>query len=99
MEVISLDGQVLYKKELSKTDNNLAYDTALLKPGMYLVQFTGEDRKQPLVYRIIKIWPIGYYFRPKGIAWKIFIGKVFILAVGFNAMPSIEWKTRFTTPY
>ncbi len=54
MEVISLDGQVLYKKELSKADDNFAYDTALLKPGMYLVQFTGEDRKQPLVYRIIK---------------------------------------------
>ena len=54
MEVIALDGQILYSKELDKTDNNFQYDTALLKPGMYVVRFRGDSRKEHLVYRIIK---------------------------------------------
>ena len=54
MEIMSLDGQILYKKELSKSENGFQYDTALLKPGMYLVRFRGDAGKEHLVYRIIK---------------------------------------------
>ncbi len=54
MEIVSLEGQVLYKKALDKSKGSFQYDTALLKPGMYLVRFRGDTGKEHLVYRMIK---------------------------------------------
>ena len=54
MEIVDMEGKILYKKELSRSSNQIQYDTSLLKNGQYFIQFIGGGNEEPLVYKIIK---------------------------------------------
>ena len=54
MEIVNMDGKVLYTKELSRANNKIQYDTSLLNDGMYFIRFIGGGNEKPLVYKIIK---------------------------------------------
>ena len=54
MEIMNLQGQVLYTNHLHRHNNKVQFDTSLLSPGQYFVRFSGGGNLEPLIYKIIK---------------------------------------------
>ena len=54
IELVDLQGKVLYSDSMDRVRRKIVYDTSLLSPGQYFIRFSGGGNVDPLVYKIIK---------------------------------------------